>query len=101
VLGKIFNKVTAQGCGSELLKLVSFVLSIPISNATCERQFSVMNQSFSKEWRKMTVDLLKAELHICQHYTMTCSGFYEYVLKNQKLLNCARSGVKYKFNKNN
>ena len=53
---EFFKKVTAQGCGSELLKLVSFVLSVPVSNATCERQFSVMNQSFSKERRKITVE---------------------------------------------
>ena len=29
--------------GGELLKVVSFVFSIPVSNSSCERTFSVMN----------------------------------------------------------
>jgi len=84
-MGGAFKKVEAQGCRGELLKLVAFVLSVPVPNASSESQFSVMNQSFSKERLKMTVELLKAELQIYQNYTMTYSGFYEYVLKNQKL----------------
>lgn len=82
---------------SEMKKLISFALSIPVSNAYCERVFSLMTQLWSKERNRMTEDLVKAELQVLLNYNMTCGEFYEYLKKNPDLLRAAKRQEKYKF----
>lgn len=55
-------------CGKDshinLFKLVSFIFSIPTSNAHCERTFSILNNSYTKDRNRMSIDLIKAEIII-------------------------------------
>lgn len=87
---EFFQKTKDKNCGEEMKKLVSFVLSIPVSNAACERKFSVMGQTWTKERNKLSKELLKAELQVCHNYQMSCSEFHAFVLKNPKLLNSSQ-----------
>ena len=82
---------------SEMKKLISFALSIPVSNAYCERIFSLMTQLWSKERNRMTENLVKAELQVSLNYNMTCGEFYEYLKRNPELLRAAKGQEKYKF----
>ena len=66
-----------EGHFPHLLKLVEFVLSIPASNASAERVFSVMNSlHWSDERNRMRVELVKAELLIKTNISMSCSQFF-------------------------
>lgn len=92
-----FDKGCKENCGKEMLKLVSFVLSIPISNATCERTFSSMSQLWTKERNRLRTELVKAELQIDKKFLFSCKEFHAYLLKSPKLLESARRQEKYNF----
>ena len=94
-----FRKGTETNCGQEMLKLVSFVLSI--SNATCERTFSGMGQLWSKERNRLRTELVKAELQIVNNFLFSCKEFHAHLLKSPNLLESARRQEKYNFKKKN
>lgn len=94
-----FAKTDARNPCPELKKLVAFVLSIPVSNASCERVFSLMEQVWSKERNKMNISLVKAELLILQNFEFSCINFHNYVLTNREILDRSKNKHKYKFSK--
>ena len=78
-----------------LLKIVSYVLSIPASNAFCERIFSLMNTKWRSERNRATVELVSAELQVSvifsEKLSKSCTEFYDFVLKDQKVLDAVTS----------
>lgn len=80
-----------------LLKVVSFVVSIPCSNAAVERVFSMMGMCWSDTRNRCSIDLIKSELQVKINFDMGCQSFYSFVKQNKKLLQCARSDKKYTF----
>lgn len=78
-----------------LFKVVSYVLSIPASNAFCERIFSLMNTKWRSERNRATVELVCAELQVSVNFSQSCTEFYDFALKDQKLLDAAASNKKY------
>lgn len=62
-----------------LRKLISFVFSIPVSNAFCEKTFSVLNHLYSKERNRMSFDLMKAELMIRINFSENCKNFQSFL----------------------
>uniref|UniRef100_A0A8C4Y930 HAT C-terminal dimerisation domain-containing protein n=2 Tax=Gopherus TaxID=38771 RepID=A0A8C4Y930_9SAUR len=97
---EVFKQIPESG-NSQMFKLVSFTLSIPVSNAYCERVFSLMTQLWSKERNRLSESVVKAELQVQLNYSMSCTDFYEYVKKSPELLKAARSQLKYRFKKKN
>ena len=82
----------------QLLKLVEHVLSIPASNASAERVFSVMNNlNWSDSRNRMRIELVKSELQIKTNLSMSCIQLYDCILTNKGLLSAARSEKKYNF----
>jgi hypothetical protein len=59
----------------QLKKIVSFLISIPARNAYPERVFSHMNNIWSKERNRMTVNLVKAKLQAKLNIAESCSEF--------------------------
>nr|CAD7585826.1 unnamed protein product [Timema genevievae] len=56
---EFFNRqTTIDGSYSQLLKLISFIFSIPISKSFAERIFSVMKNQWSDARNRMSMDLL-------------------------------------------
>lgn len=88
-----FRKQDAQ----ELMKVVSFVLSVPLSNAYTERIFSHMGSVWSKERNRMSLGLVKSELQIRLNFNESCLDFSKFLeTPNAKeLLVAAKSNSKY------
>lgn len=80
-----------------LYRVVSYVLSLPGSNAFPERIFSLMNAKWRDDRNRMSVELVKAELQVFANFTQDCQNFYSLVIGDQKLLDTAASNTKYKF----
>jgi len=60
IWAQFFKKVRAPA----LLTLMSFILSLPVSNAFIERVFSHVAHLWSKERNRMEPDLVKAEIQV-------------------------------------
>ena len=77
---------TQQPEDTQLLRLVSFVLSIPVSNANCERVFSIMNALWTNSRNRLNFNPFKAELMMKMNFHMSCNEFYEFISKDKDLL---------------
>ena len=80
-----------------ILKIVSFVFSIPHTNATSERIFSLMANAWRKERNRLLMDTLSCELKIKQNFGMTCSQFANFLKSDdgKKLLKKIKTVEKY------
>ena len=80
----------------ELVLLVSFSLTLPGSNASVERIFSLMNSLWTHERNRLQLDTVQSILTIKTHYKhVSCSEFYEMISGDQKLLEKIHSSAKY------
>jgi hypothetical protein len=67
--------------------------------AFVERVFSLMENLWSDERNRLSVEMVKSELCVKLNYNMNCQEFL-YFLKNpeqEKLLKCVTNNVKYDF----
>ena len=87
---------TQQPDDTQLLRLESFVLSIPVSNA-CERVFSIMNALWNNSRNRLNFGLVKTELMMKINFHMSCNDFYEFIRKNKDCLQAEKSQGKYRF----
>lgn len=96
-----FFKKCDKNIHNDLFDLVSFVFSIPISNAFCERVFSVLDNLFSKERQRMNFDLIKAEVMIRINCDENCDNFYNFLLKPEalQLVKSVAKNTKYMWQK--
>lgn len=92
---KEFFKSCKEHAPPTLFKLVSFVMSLPSSNAFPERVFSLMGSKWRSERNRASVDLIKSELQVFVNFDYKCGEFYHFVLQQQKLLDAAASNKKY------
>lgn len=84
-----------------LLKIFQFIVSIPCSNAAAERTFSLCGNAWTDSRNRLSVEHVKAELQEKINFQYNCKDFYDYVIKNKKLLKCAKSQDKYSFKNKN
>lgn len=78
-----------------LLKILQYVLSIPVSNAGVERIFSVMGFIWTDERNRLSVESVRSELCICFNIPFSCTELKEKVKDNKKLLRAVSSNQKY------
>jgi hypothetical protein len=57
--------------------IVEFILSLPGSSAPVDRIFSVMNNMWSKEKSRLSVETMRATLVVRQNCVMECEKFYD------------------------
>ena len=94
-----FQKWKEKNIGRAIKKIVSFALSIPGSNASCERTFAVLGHLWRKESNKLTTNLVKAELQVNYNFHLSCKEFHElieFLMKNSRILSAPRIQKKYK-----
>lgn len=84
---------------SNMFLIVSYVLSIPGSNAFVERIFSLMNHKWSDCRNRCSVELMKSELQVTVNCTLSCKEFFLQVQSDKKLLNSVKTSQKYPWKK--
>lgn len=89
----IFQKVGKANM-TNMFKIVSYVLSVPGSNAFVERIFSLMTNKWSDSRNRCSTELIKNELLVTVNYVLPCKEFYLAVQKNKKMLEISRGAAK-------
>lgn len=79
-----------------LTLIMESVFAIPTGNDAVERVFSVMNSLMSSERSGMSTELIKAEICVFSNFKYSCSSFYDYAIKNRRILEAAKGKKKYK-----
>ena len=79
----------------ELLKVVSFVFAVPVSNFYTERVFSHMEDVWSDKRNRMSVGLVKAELQVRLNFKLSCLEFKAFIEGQHGLLKAAKGDAKY------
>jgi hypothetical protein len=82
---------------TDLLKIVSTLLSVQASSAFTERIFSIMKLKWREERNRADINLIKNELLIYANLDHECSESFTHFMSNKKLLKTAQSQNKYKF----
>jgi len=77
--------------------VVSYVLSLPGSNAFPERIFSLMNAKWRDDRNRMSIELVKAELQVIVNFTDDCRSFQSFVASDRSLFDAAANNAKYKW----
>ena len=77
--------------------MVSYVLSLPGSNTFPERIFSLMNAKWRDDWKRMSIELVKAELQVFANFTDDCRSFHSFVASDRSLFDAATSNARYKW----
>ncbi|XP_060847841.1 uncharacterized protein LOC132927347 [Rhopalosiphum padi] len=76
--------------------IIEYSLAIPGTNASVERIFSLTNVLWTDEKNRFNVETIKSIIIAKQHFkNITCSQFYEFLLKHPKLFNSISSSEKY------
>ncbi|GFS64170.1 dimer_Tnp_hAT domain-containing protein [Trichonephila clavipes] len=88
---KFFQKEEAPN----LLKIVQFVCSVPVSNAFVERIFSVMGNVWTDERNRLAVNTVKSELCIFFSISSSCTEFKDAISTNKPLLKAVSSNAKH------
>jgi len=94
----VFQKIGKENL-TNLFLIVSFVLSVPGSNAFVERIFSLMANKWTDARNRCSTDLIKSELKISVNANMPCKDLFLAVQKDKELLDAVRSSKKYPWRK--
>lgn len=78
-----------------MFRIVSFVLSVPGSNAFVERIFSLMTIKWSDSRNRCSTELIKNELQISVNCDLSCNDFSLAMQEEKGLLESVKSSKKY------
>lgn len=96
---KIFRDLHEKGLPYEVFsKIVEFGLVIPATNATAERVFSYINDIWTPEKGKLTIENVRARLMVKFNWEESCLDFHQKIKDDTDFLNKIRSSDKYSLN---
>jgi hypothetical protein len=78
-----------------LITILLFVMSVPVSNAYDEILFSFMTCYRRKTPNQCSEGLVKAEIQGKMNYGLSCKNFYSYVLQKTEILGAVLLPMKY------
>lgn len=78
-----------------MFRIVSFVLSVPGSNAFVERIFCLMTIKWSDSRNRCSTELIKNELQISVNCDLSCNDFSLAMQEEKGLLESVKSSKKY------
>lgn len=77
-------------------KIVEYSLAMPGTNPAIERVFSITNVLWTDDKNRFLVPSIKAIIILKHHFKKySCTGFYDFLLTQPKLLNSISSSQKY------
>ncbi|KAK9976666.1 hypothetical protein ABG768_021871, partial [Culter alburnus] len=82
---------------TELLEVVAFVFSIPISNAYAEKVFSHMEDVWSDKRNRLSVAMVKSELQVRLNFKLSCTEFKTFIEEQKPLIAAAKGNTKYRW----
>jgi hypothetical protein len=82
-----------------MTKLISFIYTIPCSNAYTEGVFSHMKHAWTAYRHSMSTETVAAELKIRLNCQMNCNDFFKFIQSQPDLIKRARGSEKYNFKK--
>uniref|UniRef100_A0A0K8VZT2 HAT C-terminal dimerisation domain-containing protein n=1 Tax=Bactrocera latifrons TaxID=174628 RepID=A0A0K8VZT2_BACLA len=80
-----------------MVRIISYILSLPVTSATVERVFSLINQIWNDEKSQIKIETLRALLYVRYNIKMTCKEFFEFLKMQPKMLKEIASNEKYAF----
>jgi hypothetical protein len=101
-LDKLWVEVLKKGeTLSETERVVSKIMSVPISNAFPERVFSMMGYIWSDDRSQLRPEVVKAELATKINFEMKCHEFVNFIKEPDQnhILKCVSNQSKYNFKK--
>ena len=78
-----------------ILKIIEYIMAIPIGNDFVERVFSHLFKIWTDDRNRLSITLIKAEICIKNNFKFKCSEFKEFIKNNTKCLISAKSNKKY------
>nr|CCQ71105.1 hypothetical protein CcPL1.036 [Cotesia congregata] len=82
-----------------LLRICQYLFAIPGHNANVERVFSLIAAQWTKERNCLTVETIESIVKCVFNYNMSCTDFYNYVMKEEVLLKKVKDSNKYEWSK--
>ena len=80
---------------ANLLKLVSKIFCIPVSNARVERIFSLCSAQCTDTRNSLNVDTVKSLAQVKMNYDVDCCEMYNLLISTPKLLKQIMGSEKY------
>uniref|UniRef100_A0A914D690 HAT C-terminal dimerisation domain-containing protein n=1 Tax=Acrobeloides nanus TaxID=290746 RepID=A0A914D690_9BILA len=78
-----------------IYKLVSIILSIPVSNAFVEQVFSLCGAQWTDQRNSLKPETVKALLQVRVNFDLTCNEMFKFLMKNNSLRQKIRGAAKW------